>query len=84
MAYVGFRDLLKRWIYTRQGLYKVLAQADFPPPAFTINGAHTKVWHVSDIARFESTHPELTSENAKARKVAGYALGNLKKAARQK
>jgi predicted DNA-binding transcriptional regulator AlpA len=81
MSYLGFRDLLKRWVYTRQGVYKLMDNADFPEPQFTINGGHTKVWHSTDIKSYEDKHPELTSEEKKRRKVAAYAGRNLKKKA---
>lgn len=84
MAYVGFSDILSRSVYTKRGLQKMIARGDFPPHAFTINHGHNKVWHLSDVVKFERTHPEFTSENAKRRKVAGYAIGNLKKQSRRK
>ena len=84
MAYVGMGDILKQWIYTRRGVEKLMRREDFPLPAITVNGGRTKIWHTADIAAYEQTHPEVTSETAKHRKVAGYAIGNLKKSARQK
>ena len=70
--YLGFRDLLARWVYTRVGLYDVLRWPDFPAPAFAINAGRTKVWRTSDIAAFEKGHPELLSTWARDRKVKGY------------
>jgi hypothetical protein len=72
--YLGFRDLVARWNYTRQGVYNLLARADFPAPAFAINEGTIKVWRVADIATFESDKPELLSVAAKLRKVRGYCI----------
>ena len=72
--YVGFRDLLARWVYTRQGLYLVMRWHDFPAPAFEINGGKTKVWRSAEIEAFEKRHPELLTDAAKAFKVKGYYL----------
>ena len=72
--YLGFRDLLARWVYTRQGLYKVIRYRDFPVVAFEINGGKTKVWRRADIETFEQGHPELLSEAARDFKVKGYYL----------
>ena len=85
MAYYGMADLVKGgragWIYTRRGLEKMMRRDDFPKPQFTINGGHTKVWHSADIKTYERSHPELTSEEKKRRKVAAYAGRNLRKKA---
>lgn len=70
--YLGFRDLLKRWVYTRQGLYKLLGTEDFPSPAFTINAGRTKVWELGPVEAFEKKHPEVLSEEAKRRKTDGF------------
>jgi predicted DNA-binding transcriptional regulator AlpA len=78
MRYLGFRDLLQRWVYTRQGLYGLIARDDFPPPAFTINQGRTKVWELSAIEAYERQHPEVTSEAAKRYKTTGYFLTLLK------
>lgn len=78
MAYIGFQDLVKRWVYSRQGVYKLMRRKDFPLPQFTINAGKTRVWHAPDIEVYERAHPEVTSDAAKARKVAGYARGILK------
>ena len=79
VAYVGVKDLIRRWVYTPRGARKVIANRDFPAPEFSINRGKTKVWFLPDVAAFESTHPELTSEAAKDSKVRGYAIANLKK-----
>ena len=80
--YVGLKDLIERWVYTRQGVHKLLRRADFPKPDFTVNAGKTPVWFLPDIKLFEKHHPELTSREAKLRKVAGYAAANFKKKAR--
>ena len=74
MQYLGFRDLLARWVYTRQGLYKFMARDEFPAPAFLLNQGHTKVWELNVIEAYERQHPELTDEAAKRFKTKGYYL----------
>lgn len=83
MAYLGLQDLVRRWVYTRQGVHKLMRRADFPPAAFTVNAGKTKVWTAPDIESYEQRHPEVRSESAKARKVAGYARSILKGERRQ-
>jgi hypothetical protein len=78
VKYVGLQDLVKRWVYTRQGVHKLTRAADFPEPQFTINTGKTRVWYAPDIELYERRHPEVTSENLKARKVGGYARAILK------
>lgn len=73
MNYVGLQDLVRRWVYSRQGVHKLMRRADFPKPQFTINSGKTKVWYAPDIQLYEDRHPEVTSESLKARKVGGYA-----------
>ena len=80
MQYLGFTDLLARWIYTRQGLYKVLSRDGFPSPAFTINRGRTEVWREDDIQSFERAHPEMNSEASKQRKIRGCAAAALNRA----
>lgn len=90
MPYLSMFDLLKRWtrppkgrgVFTRQGVYKLVHRPDFPAPAITDGAGRMKLWHVADIAAFESVRPELTDDEAKHRKVRGYAIANLKKAKR--
>ena len=72
MRYVVFRDLLTRWVYTRQGLYKFMGREDFPAPAFTVIQGHTKVWDLAVIEAYEQQHPELTDQGAKTSKTTGY------------
>jgi hypothetical protein len=81
--YVGLQDLIKRWIYTRQGVHKLMRSRDFPRPQFTINAGKTKVWYAPDIEGYEKRHPEVTSEGAKARKIGGYARAIQKGERRQ-
>ena len=75
MSYLDTHDLLKRWtrppagrgVYARQSVYRLMHCADFPAPV--IATGRVRLWHLSDIARFEDTHPELTDLDAKWRKV---------------
>jgi hypothetical protein len=78
-AYVRLSDLARRWVYTRRGIEKLIGRGGFPAPAITDGAGRLKLWHLSDIASYEDAHPELTSEEAKRRKVRSYAIGNLKK-----
>ena len=77
--YVALQDLVARWVYTPRAARRLIARRDFPAPQFALNRGKTKVWFLPDVAAFESTHPELTSETAKHDKVRGYAIANLKK-----
>ena len=43
MTYVGLQDIVKRWVYTPQGVRKVMRSRDFPAPSITINVGKTKV-----------------------------------------
>lgn len=72
-AYLSVADLVKRWIYTRQGVHKLTRSEGFPEPE--IIAGRIKLWYAADIAAYEATHPEVTSEDAKHNKVkrAGYA-----------
>ena len=79
MRFVGFADLIRRWVYTPRGARKVVAGRDFPAPQFAINAGRTKVWYLPDIEGYERAHPELTSEEAKRRKRAGYAAALAKR-----
>ena len=81
--YLGFTDILHRWVYTRRGLEKLAARKGFPAPAFSINGGRNRVWDEWDIQLYETCHPEVLDEAEKHRKVAGYAAATLKKKARQ-
>jgi hypothetical protein len=72
LDFCGIADLVHRWGYTRQGVHLLVRSNDFPAPAFVINNGRTKVWAVAEIAAYEATHPELTNEWAKRRKVLGF------------
>jgi hypothetical protein len=79
--FLGFQDLVCRWpVYTARGLRKLVHRDSFPVPAFTLNQGHDLVWCEGDIARFERTHPEMNSEDAKQRKIRGCAAAALKRA----
>ena len=76
--YLGFADLVKRWVYTRQGVHRLLRSPDFPAPVFTINRGRTKVWRLADIEFYERKHPEVTDADLKRDKVLGYARAVMK------
>jgi hypothetical protein len=83
-VYYSIADLARRWVYTRQGVHKLTRSTSFPAPAITDGSGRIKLWHVADVATFESAHPEVTSEDAKLNKIkrAGYAarLGRQRQA----
>ena len=81
MDYLGFQDLVRRWpVYTARGLRKLVRRDNFPAPTFTLNQGQDHVWREEDIMRFERTHPEMHSEDAKQRKIRGCAAAALKRA----
>ncbi|MBV9309076.1 MAG: hypothetical protein JOZ45_23220 [Acidobacteriaceae bacterium] len=71
-SYLSFQDLQRRWVYTRQGLYKVIGRPDFPPPCFAVNRGRTRIWAASDLETYERQYPELLDEARKVFKVRGY------------
>jgi hypothetical protein len=72
MDYLGPGDLVKRWVYTRQGIHRLIKSTGFPTPAFHINAGRVPVWQACDIEAWEREHPEVTSETAKLQKQIGY------------
>jgi hypothetical protein len=73
-VYLGLADLVARWVYTRQGVHRLVKSKGFPPPAFTINQGRNPAWALADIEAFEQAHPEVLDEEIKRRKVTGYFL----------
>jgi hypothetical protein len=73
---------VRRWVYTRRGLQKLIHRGGFPAPVITDGKGRLKLWHTADIAAFEDAHPELNDIQVKRRKVRGYAIANMKKARR--
>ncbi len=71
MAYLSVGDLVKRWIYTRQGVQKLARTSEFPAPAISSASGRVRLWRSDDIARFEEAHPEVTCADAKWRKIRG-------------
>lgn len=71
--YFGLADLADRWRYTRQGVHVLAKRPDFPRPVFTINRGRVRVWARADIEAYERGKPWLGDEEAKRRKVVGYA-----------
>jgi len=74
VMYLGFADLVSRWVYTRQGVHRVMRREGFPAPVFAINRGRTKVWRLADIEAYELAHPELTDNAKKLSKVKGYCI----------
>jgi len=70
---VSWVDLQERWNhYTRRGLYKIRAWPDFPEPFAVVSRGKFPIWELADIVKLERARPELKSNDAKRRKVAGY------------
>lgn len=68
VTYLRLSDLVKRWIYTRQGIQKLARSPGFPAPSITGPG-RLRLWESPDIDRFEETHPEVIDADAKWRKI---------------
>lgn len=81
MELLGIADLVDRWVYSRQGVHKLVRSADFPNPALAINRGRTKAWRLSDIEAYEQGRPELRDEVMKVRKQVGYYIANCRKEA---
>jgi len=78
LALLGTGDLATRWGYSRQGIHKLAAGADFPVPVGTVNGGRIRVWLLADIEAHELGRPELGDQAAKRSKQRGYYLARLK------
>lgn len=59
VPYLALNDLQARWIYTRQGVHKLVKSKDFPAPVFIVNCGKTRIWSRVDVEAFERVHPEL-------------------------
>lgn len=70
--YLRLGDLARRWGYSKQGVQKLAKREDFPAPCFTLNHGKIRIWAVREVEAFERERPELLSEDAKLRKVAGF------------
>ncbi|MEO9969789.1 MAG: hypothetical protein ABJG15_08190 [Hyphomonadaceae bacterium] len=68
MRLLGKKDLLDRWVYTRQGVHNVTKGHDFPAPYLSVNKGQLLAWRESDIEVHESDHPELQDVQLKLAK----------------
>jgi predicted DNA-binding transcriptional regulator AlpA len=65
MKLLGITDLVKRWNYTKQGIYQKLKQDEnFPKPIAIVN-KNTLVFLEEDIIPYEQKRKELTDSNYK-------------------
>ena len=80
MDLLSITDLVHRWIYTRQGVWKLRKRDDFPRP---VPGQPPRAprWREADIEAYEKDRPELKNERLKRRKVASFARCYFKKQA---
>lgn len=63
------RDLAQRWIYSREGLRKLMrSDPNFPEPVAAVNLGQTRLWLVSDIEEYERKRPWLRDAEAKRRR----------------
>lgn len=65
MDFLGNADLMKRWSYTRQGLWGMTKKDDFPKPIAIINNAKTPVYSLQDIEAYENDKPWLFDKELK-------------------
>ena len=65
---VTYSDLLRRWIYSDEGIRKLIKRdGAFPRPSGYLNRRQSRIWREADIKRYESTRPWLLDEGAKRR-----------------
>jgi hypothetical protein len=76
--YIGLHDLISRWIYTPQGLRKLVRNKHFPSPVFSVNNGKTNVWLLSDIEAYEAKNKSVLNEHAKRQKMLYFARLNNK------
>lgn len=76
-----FADLVRRWVYTRQGLQRLRKTDDeFPKPFAKFRGTNKgSRWRLEDVEAYEEKRPELLDDRLKKRKVARFALAVLSK-----
>lgn len=82
MQLLGVADLVARWVYTKQGIHRLIRTDDFPKPCAQVNQGRIRVWHLQDIEAYESAHQEVRSQSHKRRKIVGYYLATCKGSAR--
>jgi hypothetical protein len=63
---LSFSDLVRRWIYTKDGLRRLIKRdRSFPRHAATVNKGRTRLWQLDHIVAYESSRPWLTDREAK-------------------
>lgn len=65
-ALLGLSDIVRRWIYTREGV-RLLMRSDpeFPKHVAAVNGGRTRLWLEADVARYEAGRDHLFDPGAK-------------------
>ena len=72
-------DLIRRWVYTRQGVQRLKKNdPDFPKPFATYPSGRGNRWREEDVLAYEAKRPELLDATKKWRKVAGFARAKNK------
>ncbi len=73
-------DLSRRWIYTREGIRRLVARDSlFPAPTATISRGmrrRTRLWELHDIEVYERTRLHLTGADEQRRRQKPH-LGNI-------
>ncbi|GBR20115.1 hypothetical protein [Acetobacter orientalis] len=66
---MALSDIVERWIYTKQGVLKLMRQdSSFPKEAATVCGGKVRLWMSADIEDYERDKPWLKSLDAKNRR----------------
>lgn len=78
MQFISVPDLCQRWLYTPQGVRKLVRSATFPPSLFTVSCGRVPVWELSQIVAWEDEHPEVYDPGLKVRKQRGYFRAKMK------
>lgn len=66
---MALSDIVRRWIYTKQGVLKLMQQDEkFPSEVATVSGGKVRLWLEADIAAYEQDRPWLKSQSAKERR----------------
>jgi hypothetical protein len=55
MTYLGIADLSDRWNISVQAVHKRI-KGDFPPPTAIVNRGKTRIYELSSIKDYETTH----------------------------
>lgn len=74
----GQSDLVRRWVYTREGLRQLMRRdSAFPQPVAAVNGGRTQLWLESDIADYERSRPWLWDQPSKKRRQVHFFIRSI-------